>query len=176
MRSASPRKSLAVSLPFAPGCDPCVLLDSIEHALAVSEASSQLGQAIPALTELDCDGHRSGVAPGDSVLVEIGRILNEGPAELRGVLTHAGDSYEVTGRDAHVRLAEQERLAAVVSANVLREAALPCPVVSIGSTPTAHAIQNLEGVTEVRAGAFSFLIFFRLASGSAQQMKSRFQS
>jgi D-serine deaminase-like pyridoxal phosphate-dependent protein len=33
---------------------------------------------------------------------------------------------------------------------------LPCPVVSVGSTPTAHYARDLTGVTEVRAGVFAF--------------------
>jgi D-serine deaminase-like pyridoxal phosphate-dependent protein len=46
---------------------------------------------------------------------------------------------------------------AVVSAAArLREAGLPCPVVSVGSTPTAFAARNLDGVTELCAGVYVF--------------------
>ena len=151
------------------GCDLSVLLDSVAQAEAVAEASARMGQAIPALIELDCDGHRSGVAPGDPVLVEIGQILHEGAAELHGVLTHAGESYELTGRDAHRSLAEVERAAAVGAADTLRAAGLPCPVVSIGSTPTAHAIEDLTGVTEVRAGVYVFFDLVQAGIGACQQ-------
>jgi D-serine deaminase-like pyridoxal phosphate-dependent protein len=44
----------------------------------------------------------------------------------------------------------------VTSAKALREAGLPCPIVSVGSTPTAHFARDLTGVTEVRAGVFVF--------------------
>ena len=152
----TPQKLERVAAIRAKGCDLTVLLDSAEQAQAVAGFSQRSGQAIPALIELDCDGHRSGVAPGDPVLIGIGRILHEGAAELRGVLTHAGESYEVAGEDAHAWLAELERQAAVGSANMLRDAGLPCPVVSIGSTPTAHAVEDLDGVTEVRAGVYAF--------------------
>ena len=33
---------------------------------------------------------------------------------------------------------------------------LACPVLSVGSTPTAHSATDLTGVTEVRAGVFMF--------------------
>jgi len=151
----TPQKLDRVAAVRSGGCDLTVILDSVAQAQVVAEASLRLGQPIPALIELDCDGHRSGVAPGDQVLVEIGSILNEGGA-LRGVLTHAGESYEVYGKQAHAKFAEQERLAAVTAAETLRAAGLPCPVVSIGSTPTAHAIENLDGITEVRAGVYAF--------------------
>lgn len=152
----TPHKLERVAAIRAKGCDLSVILDSIPQAEAVAAASKRLGQAIPALIELDSDGHRSGVAPDDPVLLEIGRILHEGGAALRGVLTHAGESYTVYGHEAHAKFAEQERLAAVTAAKALRAAGLPCPVVSIGSTPTAHAVQNLDGVTEVRAGVYTF--------------------
>ena len=88
-------------------------------------------------------------------MVEIGRALDHG-AELRGVLTHAGESYGVYGKEAHAAFAERERSAAVNAAGALRAAGLECPVVSIGSTPTAHAVRDVDGVTEVRAGVCAF--------------------
>lgn len=149
----------------AGGCDLTVLLDSADQARAVAEASARSGQPIPALIELDCDGHRSGVTPGDPELIRIGRILHESPATLRGVLTHAGESYSAVGKEAHAEFAELERSAAVSAAETLRAAGLPCPVVSIGSTPTAHAARNLDGVTEVRAGVFAFFDLFQAGIG-----------
>lgn len=148
------------------GCDLAVLLDSHEQANAVAEAARQSGEAIPALIELDCDGHRSGLKADATDLVEIGRILHGGPAELRGVLTHAGESYEAVGRAAHAKLAEQERQAAVNAAAKLRDAGLPCPVVSIGSTPTAHAIENCNGLTEIRAGVYSMFDLVQAGIGA----------
>src|ERR1700730_1938532 len=140
----------------AEGVDLAVLLDTVEQAEAVAAASLKAGVRIPALIEIDCDGHRSGVlSTNRSRLVEIGRALERG-AELRGVLTHAGGSYTARGVDALRRCAEAERAGVVDAANILRELGLPCPVVSVGSTPTAHNATNLTGVTEVRAGVFVF--------------------
>lgn len=140
----------------AEGVDLAVVLDTFEQAEAVAAASREAGVRIPALIEIDCDGHRSGVLPADrSRLVEIGRALERG-AELRGVLTHAGGSYNARGVDALRQCAEAERAGVLDAANILREAGLPCPVVSVGSTPTAFNATNLTGVTEVRAGVFVF--------------------
>jgi len=140
----------------AEGIDLAVVLDTVEQAEAVAAASLGSGLRIPALIEIDCDGHRSGVLPTNrSRLVEIGRALERG-AELRGVLTHAGGSYAASGVDALRQCAEAERAGVVRAANILREVGLPCPVVSVGSTPTAHNATDLTGVTEVRAGVFVF--------------------
>lgn len=138
------------------GCRLVVLLDSLVQAQAVAAASKAAEIAIPAMIEIDSDGHRSGLAPSDPELIKIGRILHEDGAELHGVLCHAGDSYFAVGREAQSIYAEVERLAVVNSADALRAAGLPCPVVSVGSTPTAHAAKNLTGVTEMRAGVYVF--------------------
>jgi D-serine deaminase-like pyridoxal phosphate-dependent protein len=53
-------------------------------------------------------------------------------------------------------MAEQERAGCVRAAERLRQAGFACPIVSIGSTPTALSAKNLEGVTEVRAGVYVF--------------------
>jgi D-serine deaminase-like pyridoxal phosphate-dependent protein len=137
------------------GIDLAVVLDTVEQAEAVAAASNVAGDAIPALIEIDCDGHRSGVLPNDAErLLAIGRALVRG-GELRGVLTHAGGSYAARGA-ALQACAEEERKAVVDAATILRGAGLPCPVVSVGSTPTAHRATDLTGVTEVRAGVFVF--------------------
>lgn len=49
---------------------------------------------------------------------------------------------------------EQERSRSVRAAERLRAAGLPCPEVTIGSTPTALSFENLDGITEVRAGVY----------------------
>ncbi|WP_353475192.1 DSD1 family PLP-dependent enzyme [Salipiger sp. H15] len=133
----------------AQGCDLTVILDSAAQARAVAEAG------VPAMIEIDSDGHRGGLTPSDPALLAVGRLLS-GSGLLRGVMTHAGESYGVSGREAHAEFAERERAAVVTAAEALRAAGLDCPVVSVGSTPTAHAARDLTGVTEMRAGVYVF--------------------
>lgn len=133
------------------GADLAVVVDSVEAAQAVAAR----GAGIPALIEIDCDGHRAGVKPGHPVLLDIAKALARG-AQPRGVMTHAGDSYNCRTVEAIADMAEKERGAVVRSAAVLRSAGFASPVVSVGSTPTATFARSLEGVTEVRAGVFVF--------------------
>lgn len=49
-----------------------VLLDSPEQARAVTAAAGEAGVRIPALIEVDCDGHRGGVLVDDDALLTIG--------------------------------------------------------------------------------------------------------
>lgn len=150
------------------GADLAVVLDTVEQAQAVAEASRKAGTRIPALIEIDCDGHRSGVLPTDRRrLLEIGRALENG-AELRGVMTHAGGSYAARGAEALRQCAEVERRSVVDAATILREAGMACPVVSVGSTPTAHHAADLTGVSEVRAGVFMFFDLVMAGVGVCQ--------
>jgi len=138
------------------GVDLTIVLDSVDQARAVAEKSRAADLAIPTLIEIDSDGHRAGVRPGDPLLLEIARTLHDGGALLRGVMTHAGGSYDSRSVDDLARAAEQERANAVRCAATLRSAGFACPIVSVGSTPTAHFARDLSGVTEVRAGVFAF--------------------
>lgn len=139
------------------GIDIAVLLDSDIQAHWVADASRQAGISIPAFIEIDTDGHRAGVKPDDAALLkQIGAALEHGGATLRGVLTHAGGSYGAQGDAALTAFAEQERKGAVDAAEHLRQAGFDCPVVSIGSTPTALFSKDMSGVTEVRAGVYVF--------------------
>ncbi len=139
------------------GADVTIVLDSVEMARVVAARGVELGTDFPVLVELDCDGERAGVTPGDPAFLEIGRVLEDEPGtELRGVMTYAGVSYQARTADEIRRVAARERDVAVESAGALRRAGLPCPVVSVGSTPTAWFAEELSGVTEVRAGVYMF--------------------
>ncbi|MDG6098441.1 DSD1 family PLP-dependent enzyme [Alteromonas sp. ZYF713] len=152
-----PGKFKRISALREQGVEISVLLDSVAQAKALTHYCEENKKFIPALIEIDCDGHRSGVRPEQhELLCEIGKTLESYTSLLRGVLTHAGASYAESTPDALKKCAKEERDAAVKAANTLKDAGLPCHVVSVGSTPTAHFSEDLTGVTEVRAGVFVF--------------------
>jgi threo-3-hydroxy-D-aspartate ammonia-lyase len=134
------------------GCGLTVVVDSPAAAHALAAA----GHPFDVMIEIDTDGHRAGVTPESDRLLEIGRVLHRGGARLKGVMTHAGASYDLHTPDALAAMAEQERARSLRAAERLRAAGLPCPEVSVGSTPTALSARALDGVTEVRAGVYVF--------------------
>ena len=140
----------------ARGARMSIILDSVEAAHRVAQRLADAPTAVGVLIEVDSDGHRSGVKPDAPELLAIARALAEGGVEVRGVMTHAGSSYDCRTSEALRAMAEQERAAIVQAARRLRAAGFPCPVVSVGSTPTALFAQHLEGVTELRAGVYVF--------------------
>lgn len=139
------------------GCTLRVILDTLDAAEAVRAFGAANAITIEALIEIDSDGRRAGVTAEDELLVEIGGALSAGPgARLAGVMTHAGGSYSCRERSEFEAMAEQERALTVRAAERLREAGLHCEIVSVGSTPTVHYAQRMDGVTEVRAGVYVF--------------------
>jgi D-serine deaminase-like pyridoxal phosphate-dependent protein len=134
-----------------------VILDSVAAAKGLVQAAAEQGVRIPALIEIDCDNHRAGVLPDDPVLLEIAAVLH-GAASTRldGVMTHSGASYSTPGAEAIRAVAVRERDAVLTAAARLQQAGFPCPVVSIGSTPTALFGEDFSGITEVRAGVYVF--------------------
>jgi D-serine deaminase-like pyridoxal phosphate-dependent protein len=133
-----------------------ILTDNTSTAQAIADFGRQHGEAFEVLIEIDTDRHRSGIPPEADELLAVGRALHEGGMVLSGVLTHAGGSYACNTPQALQAIAEQERAGCVRAAQRLRQAGLPCPVVSVGSTPTALSALQLDGVTEVRAGVYVF--------------------
>ena len=129
------------------------IVDSAAAAAAVVAGSAAAGVRIPTMIEIDSDGHRAGVTPGDRRLVEVAETLGD---SLLGVMTHAGGSYNCATPDCIRAVAERERQAVVDCATALRTAGHACPVVSVGSTPTATFAESFAGVTEVRTGVYVF--------------------
>ncbi|APV49875.1 alanine racemase [Betaproteobacteria bacterium GR16-43] len=147
------------------GCTLSVILDGVQAARALADFTAREGVALPALIEIDSDGNRAGVKPEAPELLEIGAILGPG---LRGVMTHAGNSY-TSRSEADLRMwAKREREGVVRAAQRLRAAGHACPVVSVGSTPTALFGESFEGVNEVRAGVYMFFDLVMVGIGVAR--------
>lgn len=138
------------------GCDLKIITDNSESAAAIAAFAGEHHEVFEVLIEIDTDGHRSGIRPDDAALLDVARVLDAGNVRLGGVLTHAGSSYQCDTPAALRSIAEQERSGCVFAAERIRAAGLPCPVVSVGSTPTALSATHLDGVTEVRSGVYVF--------------------
>ena len=138
------------------GCQLKIITDSVSSAKAISDFGRTHGEAFEVWIEIDTDGHRSGIQPDEQALLQVAHVLHDSGMVLGGVLTHAGSSYGLDTEKALVAMAEQERSGCVRAAEKIRDEGLPCPVVSVGSTPTALSARTQEGVTEVRAGVYVF--------------------
>lgn len=136
-----------------------ILLDNMETANLLATARKIYDCQFNVMIEIDCDGHRSGLMPSDPELLGCAQIITQNGNHLAGVLTHAGSAYELSDptTDNFKILAEQETNAALQAASLLKKAGFPCPITSVGSTPTAIFGENWSGITEIRAGVFMFM-------------------
>lgn len=136
------------------GADLTLLVDTVEAAQAVSDASNKFGVPLSAMIEIDVDGHRAGLVWDSETLLPIAEALTAS-GRLRGVATHAGGSYNGKSLDDIADIAERERAMTVKAGERLREAGYEVRDVSVGSTPTALMARDHRGVTELRAGVYA---------------------
>lgn len=143
-----------------------LIADSGAAVAAVDQIASE---PFPVLIEIDSGAGRGGVDPdGPELTAVAAAIAGSSRLTLDGVLTHAGQSYEARSPQEIAAIAEQERKAAVRSAERLRARGHAVPVVSVGSTPTVIHAQRLDGVTEVRPGVYTLFDLDQMLLGNCQ--------
>jgi len=147
-----------------------VILDDVEVARKLAQWTQAQDCQFTCLIEVDTDAHRAGIAPDAENLIELASVLHEAKGIVfSGVMTHGGGSYDCKNMEQAKAHAEIERQGCVHVAKRIREASIPCPVVSIGSTPTIIAGDNFDGVTEIRPGVYVFFDLFQMGLGACQQ-------
>lgn len=141
----------------ARGADLTLTADSLDAARAVAAKGEAADDAIPVVIEIDSDDHRAGVSPSSPAAREIAALLAQSKgARFRGLMTHAGGSYDCRSLEAIRAVAEKERRAVVDTAAMLQGEGIASEIVSVGSTPTATFGARFDGVTEVRVGVYMF--------------------
>ncbi len=141
-----------------------LLLDSVESARFLA---ARLEYPADAWLDVDTGYHRTGVDwQDDATAAEIAAALVGSRLTLRGLLTHAGHSYNARTRDevytvyvetvtrlAHLR----DHLATVGYADL---------ALSIGDTPCCAMVEDLRAVDEIRPGNFPYFDLMQVEIGS----------
>jgi len=140
------------------------MVDSVTAAGAVASAVRE-GARLSVVIEVDCGEHRGGVSLDSPALLSIARTL--GPA-YSGIATHGGQSYAARTPAETAAVAKAEAGAARQASARLSEAGFPSRIVSIGSSPTAVADEDLTGITEIRAGVYMFWDLFQAGIGACE--------
>ncbi len=144
-----------------------LLVDHPETVRAIEEVAESRKTNLPVLLEIDCGGGRSGVDPAsDLAQVLVRRLADSESIDFRGLLTHAGHAYRARSRSEAYEVACEERNLMTAFAAEVRDLGVEIPEVSVGSTPTLRAIDDLTGITEARPGNYLFYDFFQTAIGS----------
>ncbi len=132
-----------------------ILLDSLTQAEAVLAYGRQHDVVFSIFIEIDCDDHRGGLPPTSPLIGHIAQRLHRNGMTITGVMSHSGGSYSAKTTAEIVQAAEQECVAIRQAVAQIRQFGIACPILSVGSTPTAHFAEDLSQITEVRAGVYT---------------------
>jgi D-serine deaminase-like pyridoxal phosphate-dependent protein len=144
-----------------------LLVDHPDTVRAIEETAASRGIELPVFLEIDCGGGRSGVDPGSDIAqLLVRRLADSESIDFRGLLTHAGHAYRARSRSEAYEVACEERNLMTAFAAEVRDLGIELPEVSVGSTPTLRAIDDLTGITEARPGNYVFFDAIQAAIGS----------
>ena len=157
-------RAVRVMLEYGTGLK--LVTDNVTLAEAAAAYAEGEGVDLEFMIEIDCGDHRAGLPPESEELLAVAQVLGTCPRiTLRGVMTHAGQSYGTKDPAEIAMIAEEERAAVVRAAERLRAAGHAVDMVSLGSTPTVAFAKDLSGVTEVRCGVHVFFDLDQLGRG-----------
>ncbi len=144
-----------------------VVVDHLDALSVLEQEAQRRCGLIRVFLKFDCGYGRAGVKLGDPMALTLARRLSDSRwVDFRGILAHAGHSYDCGSPEAILRIAEQERDQTVSFAEQLRHRGVEVAEVSVGSTPTMRLVDSLEGVTEIRPGNYVFFDLFQAVIGS----------
>jgi D-serine deaminase-like pyridoxal phosphate-dependent protein len=134
-----------------------LVLDNLDTYAMLAKLAFRSAQPLHVWVKVDCGYHRAGIDPASSVSEDLVRaVANSKMLRFDGLMTHAGHSYSAKSKEEIIEIAEQERSIPVDFAQWLRGNNIAVPAISIGSTPTATLAKKLDGVAEIRPGAYVF--------------------
>lgn len=134
-----------------------VTVESLDAVTALAEAARRAGTRIGWLWEIDCGARRCGTLPGTptaDAVVAAARATSD--ASFDGLLAFGGHVYAARSAAELKAAALDERDAVRSTAELIEAAGLEVRVRSIGTTPTVHALEEAEGITELRPGNYVF--------------------
>jgi D-serine deaminase-like pyridoxal phosphate-dependent protein len=129
-----------------------VLIESPESAAVLRQRMSGFADV---WLKIDVGAHRTGL-PWDqpetvrSVIAEVQRAPNQA---LRGLLTHAGHTYQAGSVSEVDQIYQRSRQRLNLLRNALGAGELE---ISVGDTPGCSIVEDLSGVDEIRPGNFIF--------------------
>jgi len=126
------------------------------------------GKRLDALVKVDVGYHRCGIDPGVAFAVPFLTQVAALPGlRFRGLLSHAGQSYDVTSADQLTAVAKGEAELLRTLATEARRAGVAVDEISVGSTATATLSAAEPDITELRPGNYVYYDRSQVAIGSA---------
>lgn len=142
---------------LAPRIDIKVAVDSRATLQDIAADASTAGVEVGALVDVNVGMPRCGVTPGEEALALARSVADTPGVRLRGVMGYEGHAVAIEDRahrDANARQAMDALLSTV---RMIRDAGLPCEIVSAGGTGTYDITGRIDGITEIQAGSYALM-------------------
>lgn len=164
-----PGKMERISSLVKRGADLKILVDHPSVLKFLESKSREKGTPFKTMIKIDCGYHRAGFPPHSDTALSMAREIHSSKhLGFEGILTHAGQSYACQNIQEIRGVAKEEHAAVLTFAEKLKKAEIPCPIVSVGSTPTATHAEDFRGVTEMRPGCYVFHDKFQADIGTCK--------
>jgi D-serine deaminase-like pyridoxal phosphate-dependent protein len=134
--------------------DITVAVDSVACVEDLSEAATRQNAEIGVLVDVNVGLPRCGIAPGEPALDLAKRVAEGKGLRLRGMMGYEGHVVGIEDRGEREGRAAKAMDRLLESARLVREAGLPCDIVSAGGTGTYDITGRIEGITEIQAGSY----------------------
>jgi len=132
-----------------------LLLETVETVQQVSET---IQHPVNIWIDVDAGYHRTGVSwDGAGTILDIAQAVSTAPhLTLRGLLTHAGNTYKSNSVNAIKQLHDEVVAHLNERLNALESAGFAGLEISVGDTPACSVLDELGAVHEMRPGNFVF--------------------
>ncbi|WP_308561655.1 alanine racemase [uncultured Klebsiella sp.] len=131
------------------------IVDSLYGAQGLSKAAQQNGLVFDIDIAIDYGAHREGIQPEN--LLQFARDVATLPGlKIKGVFTYAGTIYQYRNESDIRKAAKAEAALLMNSRDLLNAHGFEIEVMSGGSTLSSFYANELNGITESRAGNFIF--------------------
>jgi len=139
---------------LARGREIIAAVDSDAGVDELAGAARRAGVRIGVLVDINVGQMRCGVEPGPDAVRLARRVAHTAGLALRGLMGYEGHVQPVADRAERETRARRAMGELVGMAQLLRDAGLPCEIVSGGGTGTYDISGRVDGVTEVQAGSY----------------------
>lgn len=144
-----------------------IVVDHLAVARGWSEAMRRAGRTLDVLVKVDVGFHRCGIDPRSGPIDFIRAVASMRGLRLRGLLSHAGQSYRAASEPelAAIATREAEILLAIRARSL--SAGIGLDEISVGATPTLRFSAREQGLTELRPGNYVYFDRTQILLGSA---------
>jgi D-serine deaminase-like pyridoxal phosphate-dependent protein len=131
-----------------------VAVDSDAGLDDLTRAACTEGVEIGVLVDVNVGLPRCGIDAGAQALSLAQRVIAGEGVRLRGVMGYEGHVVAIEHRAQREAAAKRAMEPLLSTVRMIREAGLPCEIVSAGGTGTYDVTGRIEGVTEIQAGSY----------------------